>query len=161
MLNNDYIEIERKFLVRSLPQNLEDFPHKQISQSYLSTPGTFPVMRVRRYGDEYLLTIKKRVEESLSCHEVEFPIEPEIFAQLKIMAEGRDIEKTRYRIPWENKTVELDIFSGRLNGLIMAEIEYSSLEEATLIPIPDWFGEEVTQDRRYSNNHLSEYGLPS
>lgn len=161
MSNQNYRETERKFLVTELPDGYADYPCRVIRQYYLSLPESSPVLRVRQYGEEFLLTVKKRSrDDSLTCHEVEFPIEEEHFNQLRDMAGDRRIEKLRYLIPWEKLTIELDVFSGKLQGLIIAEIEYETPDSPMDHPLPPWFGKEVTRDIRYSNNTLSSRGMP-
>ncbi|MDC7219756.1 MAG: CYTH domain-containing protein [Spirochaetales bacterium] len=161
MANTDFLEIERKFLIKDLPNNYKEFDSVKISQTYLSRPGVPPVLRVRQYGEQYLLTVKKRDEENpMICGEVEITIEKTEYEALKTMGEGRVIEKTRYYIPWEGLTVELDIFEEQLSGLILAEIEFPSKEQADRTSPPDWFGEEVTGNIQYSNNNLAQKGLP-
>ena len=161
MSQSDFIEIERKFLIRELPAGLEDYPSVIIEQTYLSTPGTPPVVRVRRYGGKCLLTIKKRDKDNpMVCGEVEFPIGRNHYLPLKAMGGGHDLEKRRHMIPLGNLTIELDIFGGKLSGLIIAEVEFPSRERADSFEVPEWFGREVTGDIRYSNNSLSVNGLP-
>lgn len=65
------------------------------------------------------------------------------------------LNKTRHVIPWENDLeIELDVYSGRLQGLIVAEVEFKSLEDSYLFNHPFWFGKEVTDDERYKNRNL-------
>jgi adenylate cyclase len=161
MAESDFIEIERKFLVKRLPPDYEGHPSEFIDQTYLSRPGYEPTLRARRYGDDYVLTVKKRSNgDDLSCREVEVPIQKIQYEQLSEMGEGRRIRKQRYRIPLGILTVELDIFKDNLADLQLAEVEFPTREEAAAFIPPDWFGEEVTQDRNYSNNYLASRGLP-
>ena len=161
MANQSFLEIERKFLVKSPPENFREYPSGKISQTYLSKPGQPPVLRVRQYGNRFLLTVKKRSEKDpVVCDEVEIEIEEVQYAHLKAMGVGHCLEKRRYLIPWGDHTVELDIFEGEMAGLILAEIEFATREEAETISLPGWFGREVTGDLRYSNNSLSVKGLP-
>jgi adenylate cyclase len=161
MTDQNFQEIERKFLIVSLPPNYQDFSSVMIIQHYLSTPGIPPVLRVRKYGEDLLLTVKKRSPENpMICGEVEIALSPEEYNALKKMGEEREITKRRYFLPWETYTIELDIFEGKLAGLILAEIEFPSEDEALRIALPPWFGREVTEDSDYSNNHLSLKGIP-
>ncbi|MDC7224797.1 MAG: CYTH domain-containing protein [Spirochaetales bacterium] len=161
MANQNFQEIERKFLVKDLPSHYEDYPSVPISQTYLSQPGVAPTLRARQYGDKYLLTIKKRTNPNrIFAREVEIGLTKEEYLAVKAMGEGRELKKRRYFIPWKQWTVELDIFEGNLEGLILAEIEFASEEEALSAPLPSWFGEDVTADLNYSNNSLSQKGRP-
>jgi len=149
------VEIERKFLVRRAPEDLESYPMERLEQAYLSTD---PVIRVRRTGKGFVLTCKG--PGMLSREEFELPISQEAYEHLLQKAEGRLIVKDRFRIPWEGWTIELDRFAPPLEGLVFAEVEFSSEEEARAFRPPEWFGEDVTYDRRYSNAALSREGPP-
>lgn len=143
------MEIERKFLTNYLPENLEDYPHKHITQGYLCRK---PVVRVRREDDEYTLTYKG--SGLLAREEYNLPLNEEAFSHLIKKADGRIIEKTRYRIPYEGLTIELDLFEGELAPLILAEVEFESIEKARAFHGPDWFSKDVTEDPAYHNSNM-------
>lgn len=150
------MEIERKFLVKNLPSDLESYSYHIIEQGYLSTE---PVVRVRRQDDEYYLTYKG--SGMLAREEYNLPLTADSYEHLVAKADGMVISKKRYLIPIENSelTIELDVFGGRLSPLIMAEVEFSSVEEAESFDAPDWFGEDVTQNRRYHNSNMSKLDI--
>lgn len=145
------MEIERKFLVHTLPENLETYPHKTLEQAYLCTD---PVVRVRRSDDTCTLTYKGR---GLMCREeYNLPLTPESYEHLKAKADGNIIRKVRYRIPFTEKlTIELDLFAPPFGDLKLAEVEFSTEEEAHAFLPPAWFGEEVTWSSEYHNSTLS------
>ena len=146
------MEIERKFLPKELPDDLTPFAFHKIEQGYLCTS---PVVRIRRSDDDYYLTYKS--SGMLAREEYNLPLTAEAYAHLKPKADGRIIEKTRYLIPLDDRlTVELDIFEGDLAPLILAEVEFSSEEEANAFTPPQWLGEDVTFDRRYHNSTMSQ-----
>ncbi len=145
------MEIERKFTVKCLPENLVDYPCKPIEQGYLCTD---PVVRVRRKGEEYWLTCKGK--GFLVREEYELPLSAEAYRRLLAKADGRVITKDRYHIPCGEYTVELDVFAGDLAPLIIAEVEFPSVEAADAFVPPAWFGEDVTEDPAYSNSNLSK-----
>ena len=145
------MEIERKFTVKVLPENLADYPCKRIEQAYLCTE---PVVRVRRKDDEFWLTCKG--EGFLAREEFELLLSEEAYRHLMSKTDGLVIEKERYHIPWGGYTIELDIFGGALAPLIMAEVEFPSVEEALSFCPPDWFDRDVTEDPDYSNANLSK-----
>lgn len=145
------MEIERKFTVKELPENLGNYPCKRIEQGYLCTK---PVLRVRRKGEEYWLTYKG--EGLLVREEHEFPLTEEAYRHLLAKADGRIIRKDRYHIPYEGYTIELDVFDGELAPLVIAEVEFPSVEAANAFVPPAWFGEDVTADPAYSNSNLSK-----
>ncbi|MEK7498570.1 MAG: adenylate cyclase, partial [Patescibacteria group bacterium] len=74
--------------------------------------------------------------------------------------EGRRLEKTRYMIPHKDTTLELDIYGGSLEGLIVVEVEFPSEELSEKFDVPVWFGEETTDDKRYKNQSLALHGDP-
>ena len=79
-----------------------------------------------------------------------------IYEHLKTKVDGRLIVKKRYMIPLDPYTIELDVFEGDLSPLLLAEVEFPSVEEANAFQAPDWFGEDVTYDGRYHNSRLSQ-----
>jgi len=83
------------------------------------------------------------------------------FAALWPLTDGRRIEKRRYRIPaGDGLTLELDVYHGRLEGLLTAEVEFGSVDDAAAFVPPDWLGRDVTDDPRYKNKRLATDGLP-
>ena len=145
------MEIERKFTVKQLPEDLAIYPCKRIEQGYLCTA---PVVRVRRKGEEYWLTYKG--EGLLVREEHEFPLDEAAYRHLLAKVDGRVITKDRYHIPCGEYTIELDIFGGDLAPLVMAEVEFPSVEEASAFVPPVWFDEDVTENCAYSNSNLSK-----
>ena len=203
-------EIERKWRVRSLPEEYRSFPCKEMEQAYLCVN---PTLRIRKeifsaqgmessvektYGEENSVEKKdgkageKDLEEKgvaqsgieksdieksgiaqrdieqreeyifcykgkgrLSREEYNLPLTKEAYESLLGKIEGRVIQKSRYEIPCGKYTVELDVFHGELEGLCYAEVEFSSLEEAKNFQPLDWFSEELTEERGYSNAELS------
>lgn len=145
------MEIERKYLVKYLPEDLESYPHSEISQAYISTR---PVIRIRRNGDRFILTVKS--SGLISREEYELLLTEEEYTNLSKKAEGNIIEKTRYKIPEKDGlTIELDIFHGIFDGLIYAEVEFPDMEAAEKYNPPAFFGREVTNDGFYQNSSLS------
>lgn len=145
------MEIERKYLLRSLPEHLESYPYKQIEQGYLNTE---PVVRIRRSDDIYTLTYKGK--GLMVREEYNLPLNTESFAHLKEKIDGRLIKKRRYLIPFDDRhTIELDIFEGDLAPLQLAEVEFATEEEANSFVPPAWFGEDVTFSTKYHNSRLS------
>ena len=156
------MEIEHKYLIKEMPDNLDSCKKKEIEQGYLNRS---PVLRIRKSNDRYIFTYKMKKEMKdknapICNEEIEAPLTEEAYLHLKTKVDGNIIEKTRYIIPYayEEKKykIELDVFHGKLEGLVFAEVEFESLEDAASFKKPDWFGEEVSGDRRYRNGFLSE-----
>lgn len=146
------MEIERKYLIDRLPENIEQYECKHIEQGYLNTD---PVVRIRKSNDKYTLTYKGA---GLLCREeYNLPLNAEAFAHLKEKIDGILIQKRRYLIPLTDKlTIELDVFEGELAPLRLAEVEFETKEEAEHFVPPAWFGEDVTFSSRYHNSTLSK-----
>ncbi len=143
-------EIERKFLVdtRSTAWKQSGTGYRQ---GYLSTHKQRTV-RVRTVGDRGILTIKG-ITQGASRSEFEYSIpHNEATQMLDELCETPLIEKTRYLIPQGKHTWEIDEFHGENQGLVVAEIELESEDEA--FDKPDWVEKEVTGDIRYYNSRL-------
>lgn len=149
------MEIERKFLIKTLPDNLEDYPYRHIEQGYLSTD---PVIRIRRQDEEYYLTYKSH--GLMVREEYNLPLTPDAYAHLLPKTDGILIVKKRYLIPltptYPDLMIELDIFEGDLSPLVLAEVEFPSEEDAKKFIPPEWFGEDVTYSMDYHNSVLSQ-----
>ena len=145
------MEIERKFLIKKLPDNLTSYKARKIEQAYLCTD---PVVRVRRDNDDYYLTYKSK--GMIVREEYNLPLTKEAYGHLLAKADGNIITKTRYEIPEkDNLTIELDVFEGKFDGLLLAEVEFTSEEEALYYIPPEWFGEDVSNSTKYHNSTLS------
>ena len=143
------MEIERKFLIHSLP-DLSGVSYHRIEQAYLCTN---PVVRIRKQDDEYYLTYKG--SGFLAREEYNLPLTKESYLHLLKKADGNIITKKRYSISYLSYTIELDIFEGAFSGLIIAEVEFPSTDEAMMFSPPEWFGSDVTYDEKYHNSYLS------
>ena len=144
-------EIERKFLVKEFPADLEEYEFHELEQGYLNTA---PVVRVRKEDNSYYLTYKGK--GFIEREEYNLPLTADAYLHLVEKADGKIISKRRYLIPFGNYTIELDIFHEPFKPLIIAEVEFPSLEEANAFLPPEWFGEDVTGDYHYSNSYLSK-----
>lgn len=149
-------EIERKFLVKEMPRGLGDYRASEINQGYLAVTDDDTEIRIRKKGDGYYETVKSG--KGLKRKEVEFEIGEKGFNALWPLTEGMRVEKTRYDIPCGGHIVELDVYSGNLAGLVVAEVEFATVEESGKFTPPAWLGREITDDVRYSNRHLALYG---
>lgn len=149
------MEIERKFLIKKLPEDLEKYPFHLIEQGYLCTA---PVVRIRRQDHDYYLTYKSK--GMMVREEYNLPLTAEAYEHLREKADGNLISKKRYLIPLNgNLTVELDIFEGSLAPLRLAEVEFPTEEEAKAFIPPAWLGEDVTFSPLYHNSYLSQLKL--
>ena len=143
------MEIERKYLIHTLPENYTTFPFRQLEQGYLCKE---PVVRIRQDNNQYELTYKSK--GLLVREEINMPLTKEAYEHLKQKVDGRLITKKRYMIPYQEYMIELDIFEGELAPLMFAEVEFETEDDANKFSAPDWFGEDVTFDARYKNSNL-------
>lgn len=146
------IEIERKYLVEGEPWRAwgEGVPYRQ---GYLSR-GAHSTTRVRLAGEVGQLTIKGKTE-GISRLEFEYEIPAADAEELIALCEGGVILKRRWRVPVGAHVWEVDVFEGENAGLVVAEIELGSPDEP--FERPEWVGEEVSHDPRYSNGALSRH----
>ena len=146
-------EIERKFLVGG-DFKTQAFKATPIKQGYLSSVQE-RIVRVRLKGDQGFITIKGKADETgLSRFEWEKEIAKEDTLALLALCEPGMIDKTRYLVKNTDgkHTWEVDVFHGDNEGLVLAEIELDSEEDA--FDKPTWLGKEVTGDDRYYNSML-------
>ena len=138
-------DLEEKGIVQS------GIAQRDIAQSGIELSGI--AQRDIEQREEYIFCYKGKGR--LSREEYNLPLTKEAYESLLGKIEGRVIQKSRYKIPCGKYTVELDVFHGELEGLCYAEVEFSSLEEAKTFQPLDWFSEELTEERGYSNAELS------
>ena len=159
------MEIERKFLIKHIPENLDSYSYHLIEQAYLCTE---PVVRIRRQDDEYYMTYKG--SGMMRREEYNLPLNKDAYDHLLPKADGNVISKKRYLIPLSDKeinpeclsllngaalTIELDEFAPPFAPLLLAEVEFPNEEAAHAFRMPDWLLEDVTQDVRYHNSYMS------
>ena len=127
------MEIERKYLIDTLPEDYQDYPCRHIEQAYLNTD---PVIRIRKDNNKYELTYKSK--GLMAREEYNLPLDEASYQHLLTKIDGRLIRKKRYMIPLNDSlTIELDVF------------------EDDLATPPEWFGTDVTFSSEYHNSTLS------
>lgn len=151
-MKNPHLEIERKFLIGRLPRNLERYPRSEITQGYLAF-GRRAHVRLRKNGRVCTLTFKRgpgRAREEREIH-----LSPAQFAILWPATEGARLTKTRYYLPCRGLTIEIDIYHGSNEGLMVAEVEFADSQTYHSFRPPAWLGQEVTGASGYSNVRLA------
>lgn len=149
-MENKKYEIEKKYLVKYLP-DINNLKKYKIIQAYISRE---PVLRIRQKNDEFFFTFKgkgflKRVEfeEKITKYE---------FENLLKKIEGNIIEKNRYIYPLANNLIaEIDIFEKPFNDICIVEVEFNEESQIQNFTPPDWFGQDITEDFRYTNSYMS------
>lgn len=146
------LEIERKFLVdeKNFPAQIL-INGEKISQGYLSVEPARTV-RVRIKGERGFLTIKS-VNVGIVRQEFEYEIPIKDAEEILKLCE-KVLEKIRYKVEYAGHIWEIDIFGGRLAGLILAEVELTAPKE--ILELPDWLGDEVSDNPKYFNSNLAK-----
>lgn len=153
------IELERKFLVTGEGWRHETQgrgPGQRYRQGYLARGDVTVRVRIRGNGEGASLTIKSR-RRGIMRLEFEYAI-PVVDAEtlLRKLAPHSLVEKTRYKLRYRGHVWSVDEFRGRHAGLVLAEIELA--HPCALFDVPDWVGQDVTNEERYSNSFLAQSG---
>jgi|GEM_PF-2149404 len=155
------MEIERKFLIdpNNIPFDLSKADKFDIIQTYISIS---PEVRVRKINGAYYSFAVKAPKDAVGLvrQELEFNIRADEYERLYARREVESIAKTRYQFYIGEEYVAVDIYSGTLEGLAVAEIEFDTAEIANAFEPYDWFIKDVTDDKRYKNAGLAKDGMP-
>jgi CYTH domain-containing protein len=163
--NPIHLEIEKKWLIdiSKLPMSLDSYPNKRLVAGYFEGENHEKI-RIRQEGDKYFKVIKgPRTNEGMvrdiGLGDIE--IIKEEFEGLWPRTEGKRLSKTRYFIPVNGFTAELDVYDDFKNtGFYTIEVEFTSIDDGKKFVPPDWFGREVTNESGYSSRELASHGLP-
>jgi CYTH domain-containing protein len=157
------VEVERKWLIAgvdSLPAEVLATQAAEIEQGYLTIGADGSETRVRRKAGRCTLTVKSG--RGLVRNEAEVPRTAEQFEVLWPATEHARVHKQRRAVPGEGGvTIEVDVYSDQLDGLVVAEVEFDDPWGAESFVAPYWFGLEVTADDAYKNRSLAFQGRPS
>jgi CYTH domain-containing protein len=158
---NAKMEIERRFVIdpKFVKYNSELSVIKNEIEQFYILKGKDYELRARKMDDGYYLTYKNG--NGLSRTESEIEISKDVYEKLKEKNYGGIIEKERYVIPYLGYNIELNIFHGNLEGLILTEVEFNSKDEAENFKVPGWFGREVTEDQRFEGRNLVDAKVQS
>ena len=158
------IEREKKWLVNaaSIPEAiLNGVPRQEISQAYLRIDSDVEE-RIRRVVEDgittYFFTRKEGKGEARK--ETEHTIKQAEFNILSNSVVGNWINKVRYKISTDDLIYELDVYTEKLQGLVVVEVEFKDETQSATFTPPDWFGSEVTEDKRFKNQQLALKGIP-
>ena len=149
-------EIERKFLVERLPTGWKRRPSEPIVQGYFPVAGKGLEIRLRRKGSRHFITIKSGRGRSRLEEEIQIPKSK--FQALWPLTGAARISKRRYNIPYDNHTIEMDVYRGPHRGLITADVEFDSVRASRSFQPPGWLGREITGNRQYANEQLARRG---
>jgi CYTH domain-containing protein len=146
-------EIERKFIVRQMPENLSQYSCVEIAQGYLAIAPDGVQVRLRKAGDAHTLTFKR--SDGAAREEREIELSAEQFDILWPATAAKRLTKTRYDVPFAPYTIEIDVYTGRHQGLVVAEVEFADEAAAKSFQPPAWLGSDVSHHPRYSNQLLA------
>jgi len=138
---------------KRLPANLRHYHSRTIEQGYLAAKSDGTQIRLRKSGRHHSLTIKRG--RGISRQEIEIDLTRDQFEELWPATAGCRLTKTRYDIPFGKHTIEIDVYRGRNEGLVVAEVEFRDETECRRFQPPDWFAAEVSGKSRYSNVRLA------
>lgn len=157
------IEREHKFLVENVDiSQIKPLSVQNIIQGYINEPGSVSDVRIRSInGNEYYMTMK--TGSGFERCESETKLTERQFLKQWPKVNGGIVEKTRYRLLLKkgntNIIGELDVYGGKLHGLIVLEIELEENETLEGVILPEWVRKDVTGDIKYSNRYLARQGL--
>jgi adenylate cyclase len=146
-------EIERKFLLRELPQGIRAKDKQTLFQGYLAFGPKEAEVRIRRKGSSYWLTAK--AGRGMVRREEEVRLTRQQFEQLWPLTQGRRLVKERRSYPHDGVVIEVDVYKGKQKGLQVAEVEFPTVRAARRFRPPLWLGREITGVTRFRNRNLA------
>jgi adenylate cyclase len=150
------IKLEKTYLVKHLPANLSEYPHIEFEDVYIPADVDLPKIRLRRGGDKYFLTKKIEVKEGGGTVQRELNTDL-TFEEYEVLrdASERLIRKIRYYYDLNGQIAEIDVFSGPLQGLVLAVFEFDSPENKKRFIPPEFCLADVTSERFIVGGRLS------
>lgn len=152
---SEELELERTYLLTKIPKGLKSCKFVEIIDLYIPASIAHPNMRIRKKGDKLEIT-KKVPNNNDASNQTEHTIplsEEEYNALLKVP--GKKLRKLRYYYPVDEKTAEIDVFQDELEGLIVVDFEFLSLEEKDKFSAPDFCSEDITQEEFIAGGYLA------
>lgn len=149
------LEIEKTYLAKYIPVELSTLRSKAIKDVYI--PDTEkPTIRLRQNGDKYEMTKKVQVSEGDASAHTEYTIplsggEFMVFTELS----KKTVEKTRYYYEYLGYTIEIDVFSGLLQGLVVVDVEFPNSEAYEAFTMPDFCLVDITQEDFIAGKYLA------
>ena len=142
------IELEKTYLAKKLPDGLVDCEFKEIIDVYVPKAHPHPKIRLRKNGDKFELTKKQPLDENDASRQKEQTIilTQEEFDFLNLQLDGKKVRKLRYFYDYDGLTAEFDIFQDELEGLVVVDFEFESLNEKDNFKMPDFCLVDITQE---------------
>jgi len=141
-------EIELTYLVKILPAGLKNAPKKEMLDIYIPASAEHPTLRIRNIGDRCEITKKEPIHGNDSSYQLEttIPLTAQEFSDFEKLP-GKRVRKTRFYYQESGTKYEVDVFRENLAGLVLADIEFDSLEKKSKFQPPAWCLAEVTQEK--------------
>lgn len=156
------MEIERRFWIEKTPTIQKKRKKEEIIQWYCLDPNNKEKIRIRKiiHDDTKKIRYTKTIKHGkwLVREEIESSITSKDWKQLRPQAQKTSLKKTRYYIPHKNHSIELNIFHENLEGIILAEVEFQSIEESKSLKVPERFWSEVTEYKESTSHYLAKHG---
>ena len=151
------LELEKTYLVKKLPDDLKNYPFKEVVDIYIPENSKHPSLRIRKNGDNYEITKKQPVKEGDASRQIEQTVvltESE-FKEFDSQLTGKRIRKLRYAYKYNNHLAEFDIFQDKLKGLVLVDFEFKNDQEKEDFKMPEFCLAEVTQETFLAGGLLS------
>lgn len=141
------IELEKTYLAKRIPLGLKKCKFKEIIDIYIPKSSFHPTLRIRKSGNNYVMTKKEPVKEGDASHQIEQTIiltkvEFDEFTKL----EGKKVHKIRYYYEYNGRTAEFDVFQGSLKGLVLVDFEFKTIKEKDSFKMPEFCLADVTKE---------------
>lgn len=152
----DMEELELTYLAKELPKGLKNARSKEMLDIYIPSSAKHPDLRIRKIGERREITKKQPLKEGDASHQLEttIPLTKEEYAELSEL-KGKRVEKTRYCYKEGGVSYEIDVFHGGLEGLVLVDIEFDSLEKQKAFTAPAWCLADVTQEKLFAGGMLA------
>lgn len=156
------VEIEKTYLAKFLPAGMSDCRSEKMLDIYLPKESKHAKLRVRQKGDSFVITKKNKIEEKASSVYLEESIElsPLEFAALEKI-EGNRVSKTRYYFPYKKQVAEIDVFSGKLEGLVLVDFEFKNSQDLKSFTMPDFCLADVSSETIIAGGVLCHKSIKS
>lgn len=141
------IELEKTYLAKFIPKDLRNCKKREIIDTYIPKSKAHPTLRIRKDGNKFEITKKEPIDSSDSSVQKEdmIPLSAAEFESLSKI-NGKKSSKTRHYYPFKNKIAEIDVFHGKLEGLVLVDFEFKTKEEKQSFEKPDFCLVDVTQE---------------
>ena len=141
-------ELEKTYLLKFVPLGLENATTNEVLDIYLPSTAAHAVLRIRKSGAKYEMTKKVPVVEGDASRQLEttIPLTEEEYTELATLP-GKRIRKIRYYFEQNGNNFEVDVFKDTLEGLVLVDIEFTTIAEKGAFGMPDFCLVDITQEK--------------